>query len=261
MIELRHLRYFIAVAENLSFRRAAERVHVDQTSLSRAIRDLEEQLDAPLFVRLPRKLHLTPAGLKLLKDSRRLFVQLERIKRRVRQTHALYQAPLRIGVADGITQPKLAECLSGWRIAAPEVPLELAEMCAHELVGALKSEEVEVGFSFGVPDDDAIATAPAWRYRLMAVLPRHHELASREIVSLSDLLAFPLLSCNEKTLPGLLWQMRAIVRKHVERATLAGEACSLSGCVNRMRPGRALDWVTRAIRRPCCVATWSYCLW
>ncbi len=58
MIELRHLRYFLAVAEDLNFRRAAERVHIDQTSLSRAIRDLEDQLDAPLFVRLPRRLHL-----------------------------------------------------------------------------------------------------------------------------------------------------------------------------------------------------------
>lgn len=237
MIELRHLRYFIAVAEDLNFRRASERIHIDQTSLSRAIRELEEQLGAPLFVRLPRKLHLTPAGLRLQREARRLLIRFERIKRMVRQTHVLYQAPLRVGVADGITQPKLAECLSSWRMVAPEVPPELVEMCAHELVSALKSEEVEVGFSFGVPEDDAIATAPAWRYRLMAVLPRHHELASRQVVSLSDLLAFPLLSCNEKTLPGLLWQMRTIVRKHVERATLAGEACSLPGYVNRIAAG------------------------
>jgi DNA-binding transcriptional LysR family regulator len=61
MIELRHLRYFIVVAEELNFRRAAERVHIDQTPLSRTIRDLEEQLGVQLFVRAPRKLHLTPA--------------------------------------------------------------------------------------------------------------------------------------------------------------------------------------------------------
>ncbi len=237
MIELRHLRYFVAVAEELNFRRAAERIHIDQTSLSRAIRDLEEQLGVPLFVRLPRKLHLTPAGLRLLKEARRLLIRFERIKRTVRQTHTLYQAPLRIGVADGIAQPRLSECLSGWRAVAPEVPLELAEMRAGELVGALKSEEIEVGFSFGIPDDEAIAQAPAWHYRLMAVLPCTHELASREVVPLSDLLAFPLLSCNEECLPGLLWQMRTIVRKYVDRATLAGEACTLSGYVTRIAAG------------------------
>ncbi|MBS0339149.1 MAG: LysR family transcriptional regulator [Proteobacteria bacterium] len=240
MIELRHFRYFIAVAEDLNFRRAAERIHIDQTSLSRSVRDLEEQLGAPLFVRLPRKLHLTPAGLKLLKETRRLLIRFERMKRTVRQTHALYQAPLRIGVADGIAQPRLSACLASWRTVAPEVPLELAELRAGELIGALKSEEIEVGFSFGVPDDEVIAQAPAWRYRLMAVLPHSHELASRKIVALPELLAFPLLSCNEQCLPGLLWQMRTIVRKYVDRATLAGEACTLSGYVTRIAVGEGV---------------------
>lgn len=253
MIDLRHFRHFIVVAEELSFRRAAERVHIDLTSLSRAIRDLEEQLGAPLFVRLPRKLHLTPAGVRLLKEARRLLIRLERIKRTIRQTHTLYQAPLRVGIADGIAQPKLSECLSGWRAVMPEVPLELAEMRAGELIGALKSEEIEVGFSFGVPDDEAIAQTPAWRYRLMAVLPHSHELGSREIVALSDLLAFPFLSCNEECLPGLLWQMRATMRKYVDRATFAGEACTLSGYVTRIAAGAGVglsdEGHARTIRR------------
>lgn len=101
MLELRHLRYFIAVAEELSFRRAAERVHIDQTPLSRTIRDLEEQLGVLLFVRMPRNLRLTPAGARLLKEARQLFVRLERTRRVVRATDARYRAPLRVGVADG----------------------------------------------------------------------------------------------------------------------------------------------------------------
>ncbi len=237
MIELRHLRYFTAVAEDLNFRHAAERIHIDQSALSRAIRDLEDQLGIPLFVRLPRKLSLTPAGLKLLKEAHKLLIRFERIKLTVRQTHSLYQAPLRVGIADGIAQPKLSECLSGWRAVAPEVPLEMVEMRAGELIGALKSEEIEVGFSFGILDDEAIAQAPAWRYRLMAVLPRNHELASQKVIALSDLLAFPLLSCNEECLPGLLWQMRTIVRKYIDHATFAGEACTLSGYVTRIAAG------------------------
>lgn len=73
MIELRHLRYFIAVAEELNFRRAAERVHVDQTPLSRTVRDLEEQLGVTLLARAPRRLKLTPAGSKLLEHARMLI--------------------------------------------------------------------------------------------------------------------------------------------------------------------------------------------
>lgn len=237
MIELRHLRYFIAVAEELNFRRAAERIHVDQSPLSRAIRDLEEELRVPLFVRLPRALQLTPAGLKLLTECRKLLIRLERIKRTVRHTHALYQAPLNIGVADGIAQPRLSECLNRWRLVAPEVPLEIAEMRARELANALRNEEVDVGFSFGVPDDEAIAQKPAWSYHVMALLPCGHELAERSAIPLPDLLAFPLLSCNEERLPGLLAQMRAIVRKYTEQTTLAGAASTLSGYVTRIAAG------------------------
>lgn len=237
MIELRHLRYFIAVAEDLNFRRAAERIHIDQSPLSRTIRDLEEELGVPLFVRLPRRLELTPAGLKLLTECRKLLIRLERVKRKVRHTHALYQAPLCIGVADGIAQPRLSECLNRWRLVAPEVPLEIAEMRARELVNALQSEEVDVGFSFGVPDDEAIAQRPAWRYPVMALLPRGHELAECAAIPLGELLAFPLLSCNEDRLPGLLAQMRAIVRKYKEQTTLAGAANTLSGYVTRIAAG------------------------
>lgn len=157
MIELRHLRYFVAVAEELSFVSAAARVHIDQAPLSRAVRDLEDELSVQLLVRAPRRLQLTPAGVRLLEDARKLFIRFERTKRAVRQTHSLYRAPLCIGVADGIAQPKLSECFNRWRDVAPEVPLELVEMRARELTVALRNEEVDIGFSFGVPDDEAIA--------------------------------------------------------------------------------------------------------
>lgn len=150
MIELRHLRYFVAVAEELSFRRAAERVHIDQTPLSRAVRDLEDQLGVQLFVRAPRKLHLTPAGLQLLKEVRKLFIRVERTYRAVRETDARFHAPLRIGVADGIAQPKLSQCLVSCRKVTPEIPLELTEMRALELAEALQREELDAGFSFGL---------------------------------------------------------------------------------------------------------------
>lgn len=87
-MELRRLRYFIAVAEELNFRRAAERVHIDQTPLSRTIRDLEDQLGVQLVVRAPRKLRLTSSGLRLLKEARKLFIRIERARRVVLDTDA-----------------------------------------------------------------------------------------------------------------------------------------------------------------------------
>lgn len=237
MIELRHLRYFLAVAEELSFVRAAERIHIDQTPLSRAVRDLENELGVQLFVRAPRKMRLTPAGVRLQEEARKLFIRFERTKRAVRRTDDLYQAPLRVGVADGIAQPLLVECFNRWKAVVPEVPLELTEMRARELALSLKNENVDVGFSFGVPEDEVIAQMPAWRYRLMAMLPRAHELAKRTVVPMQELLAFPLLSCSEERLPGLLAQMRAIVRKYRGRTTIADVACTSQGYITRIAAG------------------------
>lgn len=237
MIELRHLRYFIAVAEELNFRRAAERVRIEQTPLSRAVRDLEDQLGVQLFVRTPRKLRLTPAGVRLLKEARKVFIRVERARRAVRDVDARFRAPLRIGVADGLAQPKLSECFARWREVAPEIPLELTEMRAAELACALRHEELDAGFSFGLPDDDGLAQEIAWSYPVMALLPRGHELASRGTLSLAEVLSFPLLSCHSERQPGLLQQMRVLVQRHTTTPTFAGEAGTLAGYVTRIAAG------------------------
>jgi DNA-binding transcriptional LysR family regulator len=237
MIELRHLRYFIAVAEELNFRRAAERVHIDQTPLSRTMRDLEEQLGVQLFVRAPRKLHLTPAGLRLLKEARKVLIRVERARRAVRETDARFKAPLRIAIADGIAQPKLSECLVRWREVAPEIPLELTETRAEELAAALRREEVDAGFSFGLQDDEAIAQEIAWRYPVVALLPVEHELATSNALTLPELLAFPLLWYSADGAPGLLQQMQAVVMRYTSTPTIAGEACTLAGYITRIAAG------------------------
>lgn len=243
MIELRHLRYFVAIAEEMNFRRAAERVHIDQTPLSRAVRDLEEELQVHLFIRTPRKMRLTPAGARLLEEVRRLSVRFERAKRAVRSTHALHQVPLRVGIADGIAQPLLVACLNGWRVTVPEIPLEIAEMRARELAAALRNENVDVGFSFGVPDDEVIAQSPAWRYHLMAILPRTHELSGRTLIPLQELMAFPLLSFSDESLPGLHAQMRGIVRKYGHGSPSAGPAHTAGGYVTRIAIGAGVGLI------------------
>lgn len=189
MIELRHLRYFIAVAEELNFRRASERVHIDQTPLSRTIRDLEQQLGAQLFLRGGGKLILSPAGLQLQKDARKVLLRVERAQCAVRETYTRFRAPLRIGVADDIAQPKLCECFVRWREIAPEVRIEVTELRAAELATALQREELDAGFSFGLPYNEALVEHPTWSYGAIALLARGHQLAIRAELSLSELTA------------------------------------------------------------------------
>lgn len=237
MIELRHLRYFIAVAEELNFTRAAERIHIDQTPLSRAVRDLEDELGVQLFVRRPRGLMLTPAGTRLQEEVRKLFIRFERTKRAVRQTHAMHQAPLRIGVADGIAQPRLSECLAGWQAIAPAVPLELSEMRARELAAALCQEDVDVGFSFGVPEDARIAQDVAWSYPLIALLPTEHELAREAPLSLAELARFPMIACHASYKPGVRQQIDGLLRQCGCAPLVAGEANTFTGYVTRIAAG------------------------
>lgn len=240
MIELRHLRYFIAVAEELNFRRAAERVHVDQTPLSRTVRDLEGQLGVLLLSRTPRSLRLTPAGARLLSEARKILLRVERTKRVVCETDLRYRAPLRIGVADGIAQPKLAECLARWHELAPETPLELSEMRATELPALLRREEVDVGFTFGIEDDDAIEQEQAWSYPLGALVPHGHELASPDALFLEQVAAFPLIAYDES---GMRRQTDSIVRKYSVALTIADVASSLAGVVNRVGAGLGVGLV------------------
>lgn len=236
-MDLRHLRYFIAVAEELNFRRAAERVHIDQTPLSRTIRDLEERLGVALFFRRPRKLQLTPAGTKLLDHAHKILIRVERTKRVVRETDARHREPLRIGVDDSTALPKLAECLVRWQEFSPDVPLEITEMRTAELLVALRNEEVDAGFSFGLPEDPAVAQQPAWKSPVVGILPPTHELAQREVLSLAELLRFPAIACDASYHPGLCQQMKEILSQFSLSPTPVAEARTLNGYVTRVAAG------------------------
>ncbi|MGN8005992.1 LysR family transcriptional regulator [Acidovorax sp. 22279] len=240
MIELRHLRYFVAVAEELNFRKAAERIHIDQSPLSRTVRDLEDRWGVTLFIRTPRKLQLTPAGVKLLNHARKLLVRLERTKRVVRATDDRHREPLRIGVDEATVQPMMADCLVRWRLIASDIPVELTEMHATELLSALRSEEVDAGFSFGLPDDGALTQQSVWVSPMVAILSPEHELAGREVVSLAELLSFPAIACTEACHPGLYQQMTAILQQHALSSTIAGEARTLTGYLTRVAAGQGV---------------------
>lgn len=236
MLELRHLRYFIAVAEEQNFNRAAERVHIDQTPLARAMRDLEDQLGVSLLVRTPRRLHLTPAGSELLGHARLLLVRLERVKRAVR-SKAQHHRSLRIAIADGIAQPHMTHCLQTWQSVYPDAPLELLELRADQLVAALRREEADVGFCFGAPHHEAIEQRVAWAYPVRAILPAGHVLARRRELSIAELLAYPTVTCDASAMPGLRRQMDELQRAHACVRLHTEEATTLAGYLTRVAAG------------------------
>ena len=111
-MEFRHLRYFLAVAEELHFARAAERLHIEQSPLSRAIRELEEELGAQLFVRTSRSTRLTLAGKLLMENAPRVLLALDQARESVKAAANGFHGRLRVALSDGITPSRLPALLA-----------------------------------------------------------------------------------------------------------------------------------------------------
>ncbi|MBS1943437.1 MAG: LysR family transcriptional regulator, partial [Bacteroidetes bacterium] len=139
-MELRHLRCFMAVAEELHFGRAAERLHVDQSPLSRTVKELEEELDARLFVRTTRSTQLTRAGRLFLEHVPRVFAALDQARDSVKSAANGFHGQLRIALSDGITPSRLPTLLARSREEDPEVEIRLLEMPLDQQIKGLHSD-------------------------------------------------------------------------------------------------------------------------
>ena len=144
-MELRHLRYFIAVAEELSFRRAAERLHLAQPPLSFQIKSLEGELGVKLFERSTRSVKLTAAGKVFLDEARIVLLAAERATQNVRKAHQGLIGPLRIGVLAPTATPRLARILSSYRQKFPAVQFSLHELASIEQLHRLREDQLDVG--------------------------------------------------------------------------------------------------------------------
>src|SRR5574340_151568 len=146
-MELRHLRYFVAVAEELHFARAAERLHIEQSPLSRAIKDLEHDLGLQLFERTTRNTRLTWPGEVFLNEARRVLSVVQQATENARAAASGYRGILRIALSDGIAQPKLSSLLARCRVEDPEVDIRLFEIPLAQQVKGLRSGLYDIGFS------------------------------------------------------------------------------------------------------------------
>ena len=191
-MELRHLRCFMAVAEELHFGRAAERLHIDQSPLSRTIRELEEELGARLFVRTTRSTQLTRAGRLFLEHVPRVFAALEQAKDSVRSAVNGFHGQLRIALSDGITPSRLPTLLARSREEDPEVEIRLFEVPLDQQIKGLHSDLYDAGFSMAEDAGDGIVVTPAWEDELMVAVPARHPVLAFRQVPLKELLRYPL---------------------------------------------------------------------
>jgi DNA-binding transcriptional LysR family regulator len=185
--ELRHLRYFVVVAEELNFSRAATRLHMAQPPLSVAIRQLEDELGTELFQRTTREVRLTEAGRVLLDGARRTIAEADRAVASAKRAGAGELGRLKLGFswsARFVTLPALGQAL---KAECPDLELHAQEMWNAAMIPALRSGEVDVAVALCpelVPDlaDEVIRTEP-----VVAVLPARHALADKDSIPLGSL--------------------------------------------------------------------------
>ncbi|KMO43100.1 LysR family transcriptional regulator [Methylobacterium variabile] len=193
-MELRHLRYFVAVAESLSFTAAAERLGVSQPPLSQQIRDLEAELGTPLLWRTSRRVALTPAGTAFLDRARAILAQVEEACAQARAVGAGRTGTLDIGLTGSILAGPLGRLIRRFGERYPAVSVRLHEMPPGEQPAALHARRTDLGFLRRPPDDPELRAVRAWPETVGVALPAGHRLAARDRIALQDLRDEPYVS-------------------------------------------------------------------
>ncbi|MFD9073507.1 LysR family transcriptional regulator [Streptomyces lasiicapitis] len=201
-MELRQLRYFLTVAEELHFGRAAERLHIVQSAVSQQLRRLERELDAELFTRSTRVVRLTEAGHRLLPYAREMLALQARAREAVDELRAEQSATVRLGTSSGLGA-RLDSVLTAFTRRTGHAQLELVTSSTEERLAQVRSGDLDAALLRGERTDPGLEFLPLWQDPLVAALPAGHELAARQTVELARLADLPLRLAARSRNPAL----------------------------------------------------------
>jgi DNA-binding transcriptional LysR family regulator len=249
MIELRLLRQFVAVAEELHYGRAAVRLHMTQPPLTQAIQALERELGAEVLARTRRSVALTPAGAALLPQARRLLAAAEALPRLVQAAAAGLSGQLRLAFVSSIAYGPLPDWLRRFRQAHPDVALQLREATLDVQLDAFAADEIDAGFVLHAPGA-APAGFAAWtalREPLVMALPEQHSAAARRSVRFADVAGEPLIIFPRQIAPSLYDAVLSAYRAAGVTPHIAQEAIQMQTIVNLVSAGMGVAWVPEAV--------------
>jgi len=272
-MELRHLRYFVAVAEDLNFTKAAAKLHLAQPSLTRQIHNLEEEIGVRLLSRTKSHVALTEEGRSFLVDARRILALATESILAVQRLGRGETGQLNIAYLSNFDFELLPETLAAFRQTFPHVALNLFDMTPAEQVRALEARKIDLGF-VGLPPP-AGARQLTWesiaRQRTIVVLPVKHPLARKRQIKLTDLKTMFFVGLSEKTHPGFRdwlnatcqpagFTPRILQDAELEPAlmTFVAEGLGVSLAREHIKklahPGVALRPLTPAVKSDYCIA-------
>jgi DNA-binding transcriptional LysR family regulator len=253
-IELRHLRYFVAIAEEGSVTRAAERLGIAQPPLSQQLRALEEEVGAPLLVRSFRGVHVTEAGQILLDGARKILNQVEETLAATRRAGRGERGYLKVGytssAAFNICVPG---AIGSFRRGFPDIVLAMEEACTAELIESLRSKKVDVAFVRApLHDIEGLVVESLIEEDMVAAVPAHHRLAKtgkRHGLLLADLADETVLLYRRPPGPGLYDTILAAYRGAGLNPRLGQETPRMVGALNLVASGLGISLVPKSMQR------------
>jgi DNA-binding transcriptional LysR family regulator len=213
-VELRHLRYFEALAKELHFGRAADRLHIVQPGLSKQIAALESEIGVQLFDRTRRHVALTAAGQVFYQEVRTILHRVDRAVEATQQTARGEIGSLEIGYVEPAMWSVLPSVLRAHRRRYPGVRFRLWQECSTELIRGLLDESLDVAFVRMPVHDSKLAFEPLTHDRFVVALPVGHRLASRSEVDLTELADDSFVLTPRSAEPGYFDQVIALCRRH-----------------------------------------------
>jgi DNA-binding transcriptional LysR family regulator len=222
-MDLRQMRYFLLLAQERNFSRAAERLHMAQPPLTRQIKAVEDELGTTLFVRTSRGVDLTAAGEALLQEVPNVLSLAQRAEERARLTGQGRYGRLDVGIFGSAILNVIPRMLARFHEARPEVVVKLHTMTKPEQIEALRERRIGIGFNRLVPDEPDLEVEVVLRERLVVALPESHPLAVRDTLTVRDMDDVPMILYPNVPLPGLAQQIAGAFRRDGVRLRVAQE--------------------------------------
>jgi DNA-binding transcriptional LysR family regulator len=214
-MELRHLRYFIGVASNLSFSEASRRLHVAQPAISQTILDLEKELGVKLLSRTSRSVALTAAGNAFLAEARAVLLRADGARIAAQRASRGETGCLRVGFLPCAAGPFLPALIKSYRKAYPNVDVQLRDLNTEQQLKAFEDGQIDIGFARPFPKERAAEFWSEMVYEdlLEIVLPAGHALAKKSVVNLKDLSGETFVEYHRRGSPALFSAVNATCRK------------------------------------------------
>jgi DNA-binding transcriptional LysR family regulator len=248
-MELRHLRYFVTVAEELHFGRAARRLHLSQPPLSMQIKALESEVGAMLLARSRRKVELTPAGVVFLREAREILARVEQAGAAARRADRGEIGELSIAFITIADYNVLPVVLSEFRARHPGVRLNLREATTDAQLRDLAAQRIDVGFMLAPVQDSTLASEPLLREPLIAALAERHPLArKRGALALASLAEWPFILFPRHMAPGLYDDIVSFCRQTGFSPRVEQEAVQMQTIVSLVSAGLGVALIPASMR-------------